>query len=541
MKLLFLYINTIRYLKISQIFWRIFYRYYIPTLPKNYSDFKKSNISIKFPLLNNPPSISWSGRAKFLNESHCISDRNIWNDRDIADLWLYNLHYFDDLVLESAISHKEDYKNLVIRWISENPPLDGIGWDPYPTSIRVVNIIKWLWHTNIDQDYIENNLALQCSYLFKKVEWHLGGNHVLTNAKALIFAGIFFDGPEAEKWRIRGISIWNSQVEQQVLSDGAHFELSPMYQSILIKDFLDLIYLIECSEFKLEDSWKTTVLLMLDWLSAMTHSDGEIAYFNDSAKGIALPLNRLMDYASAIGLKVNSVRSNQKEWISPVSGYFRIMRGDALLIGDCAKLGPDYLPGHGHADTLSFEFSVSGRRVFVNTGTSRYGLDSRRLFERSTCAHNTLTINGHSSSETWAGFRVARRAKPSWLHRSVGQFGSVIEGGHNGYLRLGNNNFHKRRWSLRDRALEITDNVTGGKCDAVSRLYLAPGIKPVISKRKNSVLFSNKDHLFELHVSIGTRISISESYYCEEFGLLVNNWCIEMELKDGKCKKLITW
>ena len=48
-----------------------------------------------------------------------------------------------------------------------------------------------------------------------------------------------------------------------------------------------------------------TVLLMLDWLSAMTHSDGEIAYFNnDSTKGIALPLNRLLDYASAIGLRL---------------------------------------------------------------------------------------------------------------------------------------------------------------------------------------------------------------------------------------------
>ena len=119
-----------------------------------------------------------------------------------------------------------------------------------------------------------------------------------------------------------------------------------------------------CS-FKLEDSGKT-VLLMLDWLSAMTHSDGEIAYFNDSTKGIALPLNRLLDYASAIGLRVNSVRSNKKDWISPVSGYFRLVRGDSLLIGDCAQLGPDYLPGHGHADTLSFEFSVGGRRVFVN-------------------------------------------------------------------------------------------------------------------------------------------------------------------------------
>ena len=32
-----------------------------------------------------------------------------------------------------------------------------------------------------------------------------------------------------------------------------------------------------------------------------------------------------------------------------------------------------------------------------------------------------------------------------------------------------------------------------------------------------------------------------QSHYCEEFGLLVNNWCIELEVKNGECKQLITW
>ena len=125
---------------------------------------------------------------------------------------------------------------------------------------------------------------------------------------------------------------------------------------------------------------------------------------------------------------------------------------------------------------------------FLLTWTSRYGLDSRRLFERSTFAHNTLTIDGHNSSEIWSGFR-ARRAKPSWLHRSVGQLSSVVEGGHNGYLRLGNNNFHKRRWTLRDSLWRL-QTVTGKKCDAV---YVCVGtnIKPVISENKNSVSFFN--------------------------------------------------
>ena len=42
----------------------------------------------------------------------------------------------------------------------------------------------------------------------------------------------------------------------------------------------------------------------------------------------------------------------------------------ALL--DVARVGPDYLPGHAHADTLSFELSLYDRRTIVNCGISQY-------------------------------------------------------------------------------------------------------------------------------------------------------------------------
>ena len=80
----------------------------------------------------------------------------------------------------------------------------------------------------------------------------------------------------------------------------------------------------------------------------------------------------------------------------------------ALL--DVAPVGPDYLPGHAHADTLSFELSLFGQRVLVNSGTSQYEAGPERSRQRGTAAHNTVIVDGHDSSEVWAGFRVARRA-----------------------------------------------------------------------------------------------------------------------------------
>src|SRR5438270_568337 len=62
---------------------------------------------------------------------------------DAAKLWLYNLHYFDDLRAEGATDRLPWQRDLIARWIVENPPAAGNGWEPYPASLRIVNWIAW--------------------------------------------------------------------------------------------------------------------------------------------------------------------------------------------------------------------------------------------------------------------------------------------------------------------------------------------------------------------------------------------------------------
>jgi hypothetical protein len=81
------------------------------------------------------------------------------------------------------------------------------------------------------------------------------------------------------------------------------------------------------------------------------------------------------------------------------------------LIFDCGPLGPDYQPGHGHCDVLSYELSLHGQRVVVDTGVSTYEACAERHYERSTAAHNTLRIDGEEQAEIWASFRVGRRPR----------------------------------------------------------------------------------------------------------------------------------
>lgn len=147
-----------------------------------------------------------------------------------------------------------------------------------------------------------------------------------------------------------------------------------------------------------------------------------------------------------------------------------------MLLVDAAPVGPSYLPGHAHADTLSFELSLLGRRVMVNSGTSCYGNGLERLRQRGTSAHNTMVVDGHDSSEVWGGFRMARRAQIQSLNIAETAGGTRVEASHDGYRRLSGRNLHRRRWQLSDESLVIEDEVTGVFDRAEIRFHLHPEI-----------------------------------------------------------------
>ena len=178
---------------------------------------------------------------RLLNHIGDITDAESWNDARHDKLWLYNLHYFDDLNAKNSERRSNWHRDLVARWILENRPGRGSGWEPYPLSRRIVNWIKWALVGNPLEAQWRHSLAVQVRYLRRRLEWHLLGNHLLANANALVAAGLFFEGPEADEWRTAGLAILSRQLPEQILPDGGHFELSPMYHAIVLEDLLDLI------------------------------------------------------------------------------------------------------------------------------------------------------------------------------------------------------------------------------------------------------------------------------------------------------------
>src|SRR5690606_20113336 len=133
-----------------------------------------------------------------------------------------------------------------------NAPAEGDGWEPYPVSLRVVNWIKFLLTAPGDgpasarrSENVLESLAGQVAWLERNMEFQLLANHLLKNAKALLFAGIALEGRDATRWLERGLALLAAEAEEQVLPDGGHFERSPMYHSIVLEDLLDAVNMLD--------------------------------------------------------------------------------------------------------------------------------------------------------------------------------------------------------------------------------------------------------------------------------------------------------
>lgn len=482
---------------------------------------------------------------EMLNETRRVPEGD-WSATGASALWRYNLHYFDDLNAEGAQARRHWHEQAIEDWIKANPPAKGTGWESYPTSLRVVNWIKYSLAGQTLSQAATASLATQARFLSRRLEYHLLGNHLFANAKALVFAGAWFDGGEARTWLDKGMAILAKEIREQILPDGGQFERSPMYHSLALEDVLDLINLaraytaVDPIRWKpLVRSWPDTARRMLRWLDAMCHPDGEIALFNDSAFGVAPAPAELHRYAREL-LGENSVALPKLVDLAD-SGYVRAALGHAVLIADLAPVGPDYLPGHAHADTLSFELSLFGCRTIVNGGTSRYGTGPEREAERATPAHSTVTVDGEDSSEVWAGFRVARRAKPFDVRVVEEDHEILVSSAHDGYKRLPGKPVHRRTWQLRDGRLRVEDRIEGAYRSAQARYHLHPSVEVTMQADGRSGLFKLPSG-HEVAWRASDRARVERSRYAPEFGLELETLCLVLDMRGAELAWLeVTW
>lgn len=538
-------VSTLRYLTAEQVIYRLYYRARsLRVVPVNEAT-PRSSIRWASPGFIQP-STNDGIEFSFLGAKGRIDDSD-WNATQHSKLWLYNLHYLDDLNAVGIDEENALARALVNRWIEANPPSSGNGWEPYPLSLRIVNLVKWFARQEALEPHWLASLATQMQALVKQVEYHILGNHLLANAKGLVFGGSYLAGPDADRCLAKGLKILDREVKEQFLEDGAHFELSPMYHATLLWDMCDLVNLAErvnLPELKARlPAWRAVVMRGLRWLRSMQHPDGGISFFNDAAFGIAPTLSDLEIYASRLEgcLPLPDVGEGSFDArYHAQSGYASIdLGGGNKALLDLARVGPDYQPGHAHADTLSFELSLFGQRIFVNSGTSQYGDDAERHRQRSTSAHNTVEVDGENSSEVWSGFRVAHRAYPV-LELFDDQSDKVlIQASHTGYLRLKGRVLHRREWLFESGHIGLLDKVEGEHGVAVARLYVHPNIR-FIEEQGRFIARLGGGGCVAVEFKGGASRLVRSNWH-PEFGKSIENQCIESVFRNGDLTTHIYW
>jgi len=457
LKKISLLINTLKYLKLSQCFFQVNHRLKSKQSIKKY---KEKHLTVKDLVFNNEIEVAQTylhdNNFCFLNKSINFKIDIDWNFIEFGKLWNYNLEYFDYLQQKDiTVDKKKELINSFYSFSLKNKR----HLEPYPVSLRAINLIKFsIINKSTEEDFL-SYLYQELDYLNKNCEFHILGNHLLENAFALCLGGAFF---EKANWHRKSIQILKKELEEQILADGAHFELSPMYHKIIFFRILELIDWY--SKYDKKDNAFLSYCIkkaskMKAWLENIKFDNGDIPLFNDSAKFIAFPTKVLLSYSSQLNISSADIPLT-------VSGYRSFRNENYEIKIDCAEIGASYQPGHGHADALSFILYYQNIPLFVEQGTSTYNIGARRDLERSTQAHNTVECQNKNQSQVWGGFRVGERAKTTIIKESV----DFIEAFHDGYKKSGI--LHTRSFKFEKSRVSIKDTLSQG--NGVYYLHIHP-------------------------------------------------------------------
>lgn len=432
--------NTVKYLKPIQLF--SYFKRGGGEFDLSLKPERINNYSLFIEELDDAEEKAINGNQITLLHETANIPYDTWEVPEKSHLWNFNLHYLE---------HCND-KMLETYNLSAKDALH-----PYTISLRIINVL-------IKRPDLAEWLYPQYRYLINNQETRLLANHYFENLKTIVICALICDEEATYKKYIKKLI---KQCREQILPDGVHFELSPMYQKIILEDLIRVAFVLKQAGKEEYKEILPYVKKMVDATASIEKGFNRTPLFNDSGDNVAKPTKDLINAAE----RLFNITAEFKDEL-PHGGYYKLYDGNISVIVDAGAIGPDYMPGHGHCDCQSFELAVDGIPVLVNSGTYAYQTELRKYF-RDTAAHNTLTINGHEQSECWGEHRVARRIKvkdKNTYHNYLGEE-------------------HSREITLTDKVLRVIDKTSSGMIE--SYLHVAPGyedkiqITPINCEMKN--------------------------------------------------------
>jgi hypothetical protein len=370
-----------------------------------------------------------------------------------AETRLYSFHqeYGEDVLEAARAGDPSLALERIESWIAAHPPQHSDAWHPYVASTRAGNwIAAMTLEPHLATERVADSLARQVAHVAANVENDILGNHVIRKARALVLGGLALDSGRLVE---RGLRLLRRELPDQVLPDGGHYERSPVYHSIVLRDLLE----IEAATG--QPFLRPVVDRMEKFASALARPDGAPALFNDGT----------VDLAPRVPLPP----ANEGVIVFPDTGYVVVRAGRLWLAFDCGPPAPTYLPAHAHADALSIQVWVGQVPAVVDPGVSTYAAGTIRTRERGTAAHSTVTVDGADQFAVWDAFRSGPLPQVRLISAELQSAEAIVS--YSGVC-------HARSLAWTEESLLVTDVVTAaGNRTLESRLVLAPEAPVVIT------------------------------------------------------------
>lgn len=438
--------------------------------------------------------------------------------------WLRHLAAADDP------EARQIARQLALEWIERSQAPGAPGWD---AAIIARRLVAWLSHAPLllestDQrayDTILDSFGFQLAMLAATWRTAPPGYPRLLCLVALTLADLCLSGHDRDlKGAERQLA---SELQRQILGDGGHVSRNV---AVLVEILLELLPLRQCFTARnrpVPEPVDAAVRRILPILRYLRMGDGMLARFNGVGVATPVGLATVLAYGDVAGEGLRAASE---------SLYFRLERGETVIVIDGGPPPPLHVAGDAHAGCLSFEMSIGTRLLLVNGGAPSGADADWRPASRATASHNTLCLAESSSSrlirhrvlEELVGAPPIRQPDTvsAELREEEGG-GLVFEGGHDGYLQR-HGYLHTRRLSLDssgtriegDDRLEPSVGKGGRKLPFAVHFHLHPDIacRRVLSAADTVEIEPGGGTVWRFTCA-GARLSVEESvHYADSAG-----------------------
>ncbi len=566
--------RTLRYHKISQILFRL-----LKPLRRRYaasSNARLGEIDI-LPIFNIDQSdrqlFPWISseaytrireqRFSYLNHEIQFSSSINWTI-EVERLWTYNLNYFD--FLWELIANNQDPcddfafgKRLILHWIGNNKCKYDLPWDPYPTSLRIVNWIYFMhFYWTFFNSRPEQKQVVLCSiveqteFLRKFMERDLMGNHLFENAKTLVLVGSLISCRYSRRWLVTGLKYIKRSIKNDFFQNGMHFERSPMYHRIVLIGLIE-IYIVLSKTGKqvtgirdlinkgvnISEKFGSTTIFSCLFHDSEAYQNMNKLHFH-LRKDVLYGKCTFSGYWDLISKHVDEYtrvqdKSVHSSAISINKEAFYKLIGDSSngLIIDYGVPYPKHLAAHSHCSLTNYELYFDKKNIVIDSGVYTYKAGNDRNTFRSNVAHNVLSIDRINQSEIWSSFRCGRRSKLILCEET--RFANDVFV-HVKFRDYKGNVYGRLFFFNNDAALVVIENILSKKPIKNMRSYvhLDPNVVCDLAKKTLNV----GSHIYKLEYNDKHRIHVSNREamplrsVSPLFGKLVPRATLELEYND---------